>query len=329
MDSMSGQAYGTPATPPPPRSVDYLELVKAAAARTWKHKGLWLFGFFVALGSGGGGSNYSSNFSRNTSSSEVQSQMQRYSNIDWQAWLPIIIVAAIIGLVVAFAIWVLRLISEGALIGMGREIVRGGSPTVGDGFRVGGRYWLRMFGVEFILSLPIMVFVIAMVVAAIVVLGGTIGLAAGSGGGDSGSSAAIGGLCGFFALLAVMIVILIPVVIVLGVWMMLARRRVVLVDDRVFESLRNGWAMIRGSFKAVGLMWLTMLAVGIVVGIVTAVIGAVLVLPGIFLMIANPVIGAVLLIPGVLILMFVAGVIQAFISMAWTDFFMQVEPAAA
>ena len=97
MDSMSGQAYGAPAAPPP-RSIDYLELVKAAAARTWKHKGLWLFGFFVALGSGGGG-NYSSNFSRNTSSSDVQSKIQQYANTDWQAWLPIIIVVAVIGLV--------------------------------------------------------------------------------------------------------------------------------------------------------------------------------------------------------------------------------------
>lgn len=309
-------------------NVDYLELVKAAAKRTWKHKGLWLFGFFVALGSGGGG-NYSGNFNYNTSGGDVQSQIQRYSDFDWRAWIPIIIVLAVVGLVVALAVWVLRLISEGALIGMGREIVRGSTPTVGDGFRVGGRYWLRMFGVEFILSLPVVVFVIAMVVAAFVVLGGTIGLAAGSGGGESAAPAAIGGLCGFFVLLAVMIIVLIPVAIVLSVWMMLARRRVVLLDDRVFQSLRNGWAMIRDSFKAVGLMWLTMLAVGIVVGIVTAVVGAVLVLPGIFLMMANPVIGAVLLIPGVLILMFVAGVIQAFTSMAWTDFFMQVEPAAA
>jgi hypothetical protein len=230
---------------------------------------------------------------------------------------------------VALAIWVLRLISQGALIGMGREIVRGGSPTVGDGFRIGGRYWLRMFGIELVLMLPVAVFVIAMVIAMFVVLGGTIGLAAGSGGGDSAGPAAIGGLCGFFALLAVMVVILIPVVIVLGVWMMLAQRRVVLLDDRVFPSLRNGWAMIRSSFKPVGLMWLVMLAVGFVVGIVTALIAAVLVLPGVFMMMASPVVGAVLLVPGVLILMFFAGVIQAFTSMAWTDFFMQVEPAAA
>jgi hypothetical protein len=309
-------------------SVDYLELVKAAARRTWKHKGLWLFGFFVALGSGGGG-NYSSNFRGNTSSSEFQSQLQKYSDFDWQAWIPIIIVLAVVGLVVALAIWVLRLISEGALIGMGREIVRGGTPTVGDGFRVGGRYWLRMFGVEFILMLPIALFVIALVIVGIVLLGGSIGLAASSGGGDSAAPAALGGICGFFVLLGVGLIVLIPAGIVLSVWMFLARRRVVLLDDRVFQSLRNGWAMIRSSFKAVGLMWLTMLAVGIVVGIVTAIVGAVLVLPGIFLMIASPVMGAVLLVPGVLILMFVAGVIQAFVSMAWTDFFMQVEPAAA
>lgn len=309
-------------------SIDYLSIVKRAANATWKHKALWLFGFFMALGSGGGNnsSSYRSAFSNSNQ------QMSSLSNFNWQQYLPLIIAVAVIGFVIGIALWVLRLVSEGAVVGMAREIERGGSPGVGDGFRIGAAYWLRLLGIEVLIAIPIVIMVVVLIGIFVAILAGAGGLAALSGSSSSSSSAGAAaglGICGSFALLGIGIIVMIPVVIVLSLIGTLAIRHAVLLDTGVVESLRRGWDMLKSRFSQVALMWLVMLVVGIVVGIAVALVALILIAPGLAAMLLNPVAGVLLFIPGALVLMFISGVIQAFTSVAWTDFFMLAVPEAA
>lgn len=309
--------------------IDYLQIVKQAASDTWKHKAVWLFGLFLAVGGGGGPNlNYSlgggGGGRGGMSPDELGGQLDRLRDIDMASLIPMLVAVGIFMLFVALVFFVLRLVSEAGLVGMGRDIAMGGSPGVGDGFRVGGRYWLRMLVIDFVLALPL-ILIIFLGVAVVVLL--VIG-AVGAGGSDLAPEAVPGLLCGVFSAIGVMVVLAIPFAIVLGVIGELARRHAVLLDSGPFQAMSEGWHMLRTRFKEVALMWLTMLAVGIVVGLVTGLVGAIVIIPGVILLLLNAVAGAVLLVPGALLLLFVSGVVQAFVSLAWTDFFLVVEPSA-
>lgn len=311
--------------------IDYLGIVKRAVVDTWRHKALWLFGFFLAAGgeSGGGGNwNYSLASSGNVVSTSVSDQLSRLGSFDATRLAPLVVVLALMALVAALVLAVLRLMSEAALVGMGREIARGRAPGVAEGFRIGGRYWLKVLAVDFILALPILL-ILLLAVLAMVLFAASMGLLGSSGGLESLGAAGAGGICGIVALVGVLVIVLIPVAIVLAVIGELARRHVVLLDRGVFESLGAGWDMLRSKFKEVALMWLTLVAVGIVIGLVMAVLAMSLIAPGILLAIVSPPAGVLVLIPGVLVLVFLSGIVQSFSSLAWTDFFLAAEPSAA
>lgn len=308
--------------------IDYLDCIKRALTATWRHKGLWLFGFFVALGGGGGG-NWSSNTRGFSSgSSEMRG---RLADIDWASLLPIIIAVLVMGFVVWLVLFVMRLISQGALVSMARDIERGASPGVADGFKAGSGFWLRILGVELVLAIPLVL--VVMLIAGVAVLlafgAGAFGTLAQRGGETAAATGVLGTVCGVLALIGVALVVLIPLVVVVSVLMDLSRRYVVLFDQGVFAAVGSGWRTFRGRFKDVALMWLLMLVVGLIVGLATAFAGLALVGPGIALMIFNPLAGIILLLPGLLVLFFLSGVIAAFQSVAWTNFFLALEPSAA
>ena len=309
--------------------IDYFGIVKKAAQDTWKHKALWLFGILAVLGGGGGGggSNYSS--FGNSSQGNVQRQAERLGqDINWEAMIGILIAVAVVLLFIGLVLFVLRLIAEGAMIGMARDIARGSTPTVSDGFSVGWRYAFKVFVIDFLLGLPLVVGILAIAGIAIVVIVGMAGAAgAGSAGGQSsGIAAVMGSLCGVFIAIGVGVLILVPTAIVTSVLMELARRQAVLFDTAIIDSIREAWGIFRGRFKDIALWWLTMLVVGIAVGVVMGVLALILIVPALALVLVSPLAGVALLIPGAMLAVFLSGVVQAFRSVAWTDFFMMVRP---
>lgn len=106
-----------------------LPIARDAARTLWRHKRLWVFGFFVAAGAGGG------------------------AHVDLPAGGASLLAGPVVGLLVAGAIAVLvglalHVVSEGALIDAVREERRGNAPALGLSWRRGRSAAGRLLGLK-------------------------------------------------------------------------------------------------------------------------------------------------------------------------------------
>ncbi len=309
--------------------MDYMGIIRRAWNTTWRYKILWLFGLFA--GAGGSGNNFNWNRgsgSGNSTSSGFGSTEQLTNRL--APYLPLIITAAVFVALLSIVLFVLTFAAQGGLIHLVRENEEGRPIRAGDGWREGFKRWGRVFLIDFLVGLPIilLVIVVGLVFAAsipAIVLGGRgldIGSASGAAIGALG--AGIGGLC--FAIL-LFVVFAIAYSIVFGTVAQLALRYGVLHDMPAVQSLKQGWRDFWGKRGAV-LMYLVMWATGTVYGVVVGIVLALIVAPAVVLGIAGvwpAVVGL-----GVLALalaMVPAAIYGAFSSAAWTIFFRRMTGA--
>ena len=131
--------------------------------------------------------------------------------------------------------------------------------------------------------------------------------------------------------------------VVFWIWLGLAcelgERFIVLEDRKVFDSLGDGFRMVRWHFKEVALGWLILIAISIVAGIAIAVIAVAVAIPaalfGISGLLGGPagvvVTGSIAVVFFVGVLLAVAGAWSAYSSVFWTLLFRTVRalPVAA
>lgn len=255
----------------------------------WNYRILWIFGILLALTTGGGGGNGGGSSSRapqnnangfpGTLPGNAPQWMHELSQWFVQNVEPVfthpeqhISTFVTIGVVLLLIILVLcvlaalvRYPSETAIIRMVDEFENSGSKV---GFRQGWRLgWtrraFRLWLIDLILSIPVLVFVLLMLSAGLIVyasMSSTFQVTNGL-----GVVAAIG-----LAFLSCFLII------VFGVFLSLLRNffvRVAALEDLgVRASLRNGWALFKQNWKSAGLMWLVMIGIGIGFGILGIVI---------------------------------------------------------
>jgi hypothetical protein len=158
----------------------------------------------------------------------------------------------LVGIIVAVA----RYVSETAVIRMVDEYENSGTKlTVREGFRIGwSRTAWRLFLINLIVNLPVILLFLILLIAGIMVL-----------------LSAINGNTNFTAVSVVSTIGLVFTsicgVIILSIFLGLLRhffwRVAVLEDAGVGESLRRGFGMVREHWKSVGIMWLVMIGLGI------------------------------------------------------------------
>jgi len=257
--------------------VRYSRILERAWEITWRYKALWVFGILVALlsgeGSGGGSGGRAPNV--------------QLGNIGRQPWreffLPlyrpevvigaITIALAILFLIVVFGIisMVARYVSHVALIKMVNEYEETGEQlSVGQGFRLGWSYSaLRLFLIDLLVAVPV---VLVFIVLFVLSLSPLLLWATGSDeAGVVGTIATVG-----------LVLLLVLLAIVVGVALSLLKkffyRIAVLEDAGVFDSIREGWQLVRRQLRHAGGMWLIMTGVTIayVIALVPVAIGLVL-----------------------------------------------------
>jgi hypothetical protein len=221
-----------------------------------------LFGFLLALCSGGSGGGGNYNFSPPSNTGEfgyppgsIPSPEQFFS----QEWISILIT-----LLVAFCCLILiltvlgivvRAVTRTALIGMVRQITETETVTIRDGWRHGwSRGAWRVFLVGLVIGIPVAIvgFVLVLLALTPLLLLFT---------GETGPMVTSVFLT-IMAIFVVMVVMLIIAVVVVPV-QELAWRRTVLDKIGVIASVTEIFGIIKRNFKDVLVIWLLMIAIGI------------------------------------------------------------------
>jgi hypothetical protein len=281
----------------------------------WKHKVLWIFGILASCargngggGNSGGGNRYQSgpNGGAPFQGDQFNQSMQQFGQFLKDHLL--IIIAVIVAIILlSFIFYALGMMGRIGLI-KGTYKAENGAERLsfGELWSESMPYFWRVFGLNFLLGLAVFILIVPFVILGIVTAG-------------------VGFLC-FLPLLC----ILIPLSWALLVIIEQAQAGIVLEDLGMWDGFRRGWEVVKSNVGA-------MIIMALILGIGGAIIGVVISLP-IIIAVIPLVIGASRLresltplwialaccavyIP---ILIFLNGILSAYIQSAWTLTFMQL-----
>ena len=279
--------------------MDHINILKRAWNILWRYRALWIFGIVLAMtatgGSGGGSSNAASRGGNNSGSlfqyqfddpdqlpegfrsafealgkgieQLVESGVGEFvSNV-----FPVIIALLCFGLIMFIISRIARWVSEVSLIRMVDHTEETGEQLkFKQGFRLGwSRAAWRMFLINLIIAIPVIVGAILLVLVSAIPALFFVNNKIESAGGVISVIATIG-----LFFLAIMVIILVGVAI--GILERFFWRTCALEDKGVFESIREGYAMVRRNLKDVGILWLIMVGVQIGYAILTIPVGLLL-----------------------------------------------------
>lgn len=247
--------------------MDFGEVLRRAWQITWKFKILWIFGIFAGCsrgggGGSGGGGNSGTQFNQpGAGPSNEFPQLQQYATQfgDWissHLWIVALIVLFFLAIIV-LTIWLGTMGRIGLIKGTLKA--DGGAEHLGFGelWSESGPFFWRIFLLSLLVGLAFLVLLVPAFL---------IGFA----------TAGVGFLC-----LIPLFCILIPVGILVGVVLQQAEAAIVIEDLSITDGVRRGWEVFRGNLGPMLIMWLILLAIGIVAGIVLALPVLIVVVPAV------------------------------------------------
>jgi hypothetical protein len=272
------------------RNIDYWGIISRSAGITWNHRFLWLFGFFAASGAGGGNSmNW-----KNHGVDEIRDFLMSHIGM---------MVAIIMGLVLLwFALFVLNLISKGALLSCISRADDGECIRFEEGWQAGIRAFWGMLGIA------IIALIVFLVVTAVCVLAVVLPM--------------IGGAAGIAIAVFIGAVLFIPYVVflfLLAFTVIYAEREYVIVGGGVTDALSAGWNLTKTYFWQSLLMWLVSLvsSVAFIVGLLVVLLA--IAMPFILIGIASPIAGLMLGIPiGLIVVVLAISAYSTYDHSLWT-----------
>ena len=276
--------------------MDYGGLVKRALEIMWKFKYLWVFGFFLEFGSGGGGG-------FGNLPDKIKAPVGDFLG---GALIGAIVLLVLVGLVVFVLFLIMYIISQGGLIHCVSRIESGEKPTLRDGWNAGIANFWRILGIAIIM----LIFFFA---TAVVTVGPFVVL-----------------LIVYKILGLLSAIILIPLFMVLFIAIMLvnlyAYRVCIIEGKRVFDSITGGWEMLKSNLGKTLIVALIGIGSTIVYVIGFLIVGLFLALPFIVLGAINLFLGIALgVIVGLIYIAVVSGAWGAYIDSLWTLAFMEMK----
>lgn len=263
--------------------MEYGRIVKRAWEVTWRNKVLWVFGIAAALfsanGNTGGGSSWQYRF--------AGQDLQSWRNLPWlqgsdmgspgsnlQALGGVLASFAVLAILVGLAVFlvgiVVRYTSLGALIGGVNEVEEHEATSFKSSFDKGWSRFLRLFAIDLLIMVGVIVFVIAfsLVAALGIVLVVAPAVAIGQAGGPAAIIVAIvWGILAGLALLLLLIVIGLIASVVVTLVREFAFRACILDHKDVFASLGSAFKLLRSKLRQAGLMWLLLLGIKLALGL--------------------------------------------------------------
>ena len=313
--------------------MDYGKILTRSFEITIKHRALWLFGILLALF--GGSSNVGANFGNlGNLGNGVGGTGSVFPTLPANFWQMVgIVIAALLCLFLCLFLLsiILRFVSRGALIGLVQELeASAATPTVRRGFSIGGgRFW-QLLGIGLTINLPLSIFSLGLfLLAGLPLLASIIPMINAGRSPREVGGLLVGGILGSVGLFCCVGIFLWVVKVVIEPFYEFFQRECVLQKRGVFDSIREGYRLVRANVGNVAVLYLLIIgirigfwflvlagslflfaiavAVGIVAGFAAQSVG-----PGI-------VVGALVAIPILLILLFVNGLFQTLESTMWTE----------
>lgn len=282
----------------------------------WKHKVLWIFGILASCARGGGGGNSGSggnnryqtgpNGNIPFTSDQIERGLDQASQfLKENLWIIIAVFLVIVLLSLIF--YTLGMIGRIGLIkGTYKAETGAESLAFGELWSESMPYFWRIFGLNFLLGLLVFILVVPFVVLGVVTAG-------------------VGFLC-----LLPLLCILIPVSWALMVIVEQAQAAIVIEDLSLLDGLRRGWEIVKSNIGP-------MIIMALILGIGGAIVGVVIAIP-VILAVIPLVLGAGALRESMTplwialaccaaympVLIFLNGIITAYIQSAWTLTFIQL-----
>jgi len=256
--------------------MDYIGIVKKAYHITIKNKFLWIFAILAGGYGGFRGFNTSNLTSYSTNNNDYNKLSSYLNGLDlatfWDKFGSAVITIGVILFIFAIIMFILNLISQGALIGSVAKINKDEKSNFKDGFKIGWHNFWRVWGVGIIYLLMILASLIVLIVpvAVSLIAGGYI-------------FGIIWGILLFFVCLAFWILI--------GLISPYSFRVVVLEKKSVWQSIRESLHFFRDNWVSVVVMYLFLFGISLVFSLVLVLaillIGAILLLIGYGLYLAS------------------------------------------
>jgi len=254
--------------------MNHVQILKRSWNILWNYKTLWIFGVILALTTGGG--SFQGNFGGRSSTPARDSdfnfnlprdfgrEMEDFGRFFQRGITPqvsqtllwVVVALVVLILLLAIVFTFLRYISQVALIRMvDQNELNGEKHTWKQGFRLGwSRSAWRLFLINLVIRLPIAIVLIALLgCAALPVLLSLI----------ENSRPSIPGIIASVGLLFLVIFLAFIIELVLSWLLEPIYRACVLGVYGVFESIHQGWLLVRHNFMDVLLMWLLLIGVKI------------------------------------------------------------------
>jgi hypothetical protein len=298
--------------------MDHINIIKRAWQILWSYKILWVFGLILALTATSGGGSSAGSGSSSGSGNNLTGiyQVQSFDELQIELGelgegvealadlvnsvapaqiisiiLSLIVVLLCLAIVFTVIFKVLHYVSQTALIQLVDEYERTGEKHgFRKGFRIGwSRSAFRLFLIKLIITIPTVIVFIVLFFIAVVPLALWF---------TDNSTAGIIGTVISVGLLILTTILLIAAVAALTLLVQFFWRACVLEKLGVFESIKQGWYIVRHNLLDVFVMWLIM--AGICIGWVIFIIFAMIILLPVFilLILVGAVIGAV---PGLIV----------------------------
>lgn len=310
--------------------MDYGKLLGRAWQITWRWKVLWLLGFLVALGSGGGTGNLNFNFPEDRSEWVRQQIPPQVTG----TLIVIAIVLVALAILIGLALWLIGIIARGGLVVGVQQVEEENSTGFKRAWRAGVQRFWTLLGIHALLEvLPAVVFGLLLAGLILLFVGGGVGIGVTTESAAPVALAILAGLCCAVPFICGAAIVF----IVLGLLVLYAERAAMLEGLGATTAIKRGWQVLKANLGPTLLLWLIFLAIGLGVGLVTM---------GIFAVIAGPVVAILLstepawwwIAPvgiGLLLLfavsMFIRSVLETFTSATWTLAYRQMtglQPAA-
>lgn len=123
--------------------IDYLNILKQSWHITWHNKYLWWFGFFLALGSGGGNFNFGWPSGQQTKNQSEQQMLESFNAFLDKYWEYILIGIVAISVII-FILIILKIICRAGLIKSVQKIATGEETSFKKGFLEGKKYFWKL-----------------------------------------------------------------------------------------------------------------------------------------------------------------------------------------
>ena len=246
--------------------MDYGKILERSWQLTWKHKYLWILGFFAALGRQGSGSGGGSNANYSFSGDEFSELPEIFTNIG--LWIGVGIALFILGLI----FWLVSTAARGGLITAVERIENGERLSLGAAFAAGTEKLGRLIGMNLLLYAPIII--VTLLLGGLGAVLGFSVFASTAAGVDpiidpEPFLASIGLL---IACVSGLLCLLAPYGLVAMFIQAFSFRGVMLQDLGMMESIRHGWQVLRANFTETFLLAILFLGVSIIFGFVTVII---------------------------------------------------------